>query len=259
MGIINTDEWMMRQFDNPVKICSKFADLFENDDPKNIYEYLLEFGMYRPGRTSKKTYLTLLESKIWTKVGDLFNKYKKFWNGPDVPVFIFPINEENRRLMKETDGKAGVSFKDKVFLFLSPGDDIKEIEALFVHEYHHVCRMHKIKKPLEKYTLLDSIIMEGLAEEAVNHYCGKKYIGNWCYFYSEKELVRYWDKYVSENLDLSRNNTKHDMLLFGTGPYPRLLGYAIGYQIISDFKKEGNFSIKRSLVLPANRFLDPKN
>ncbi|PLR78824.1 hypothetical protein CU633_03260 [Bacillus sp. V3-13] len=255
MGIVNTDAWLKRDFENPVKICSKFADLFENDHPKKIYEYLLEFGMYRPGRACKKSYLKLVERKVWTKVGGLFNKYRNLWKGPDVPVFIFPINEENRGLMKETGGKAGVSFKDKIFLFLSSAGDIKEIEALFVHEYHHVCRMHKIKKPLDEYTLLDSLIMEGLAEQAVNHYCGKKYIGNWCHLYSEKELIRYWDRYISDNLDLSRNHKKHDMLLFGTGPYPRLLGYAIGYYLISEFKKDANFSIKRSLVMPAKRFL----
>ncbi|MDF1512080.1 DUF2268 domain-containing putative Zn-dependent protease, partial [Robertmurraya sp. DFI.2.37] len=38
--------------------------------------------------------------------------------------------------------------KRKCFLFLTPLEDLMELEALFVHEYHHVCRMNKQKKEI---------------------------------------------------------------------------------------------------------------
>ena len=80
---------------------------------------------------------------------------------------------------RKMDHKAGVSFKNKMFLFLTPLQDEKELEALIVHEYHHVCRLNKLVKPLDEYTLIDSIVMEGFAEYVVTKYCGKEYNAKW--------------------------------------------------------------------------------
>ncbi len=68
-----------------------------------------------------------------------------------------------------------------MFLFLTPLEDEKELEALIIHEYHHVCRMNKITKPIQEYTLLDSMVMEGLAEYTVENYCGKNYNAKWIF------------------------------------------------------------------------------
>ena len=54
-----------------------------------------------------------------------------------------------------------------MFLFLTPSLAEKELEALIVHEYHHICRLKILAKPYHEFTLLDSILMEGFAEYAV--------------------------------------------------------------------------------------------
>ncbi|RSD29490.1 hypothetical protein EJA10_01755 [Mesobacillus subterraneus] len=210
--------------------------------------------MYKPDRRTKKIYEQLKVKGFWKLIERIFTKYKKKWNGPDIPIFIFPMDESNARLMREGKGKSGVSFMDKMFLFLTPVEDEKEIEALFVHEYHHVCRMQAQKRNPEEYTLLDSIILEGLAEHAVADHCGKKYTGEWSRRYSTKSLAEYWKKDISEKLSINRNDVLHDQILFGLGSRPRLLGYALGYEIVKQYKQRENFTEKTSFIIPSTEF-----
>lgn len=182
-------------------------------------------------------------------------KYKRKWEGPDIPIFIFPMNESNARLMKEGKGKSGVSFSDKLFLFLTPIDDLKQLEALFVHEYHHVCRMNGLKRNPAEYTLLDSIILEGLAEHAVAENCGDKFTGEWSRRYSTEYLGEFWKNDLLEKLSIKRNDRQHDQILFGLGSRPQLLGYAIGYEIIKQYKQYENFTEKASFSIPSEDFI----
>jgi uncharacterized protein YjaZ len=210
--------------------------------------------MYKPDRKSRRAFDGLKSEGFWDKTEKIFMKYKRKWKGPDIPIFIFPMNESNARLMKEGKGKSGVSFIDKLFLFLTPIDDLKQLEALFVHEYHHVCRMNGLKKSPAEYTLLDSIILEGLAEHAVAENCGDKFTGEWSRRYSTEYLGGFWENDVLEKLSINRNERQHDQILFGLGSRPRLLGYAIGYEIIKQCKQHENFTEKASFSLPSEYF-----
>jgi uncharacterized protein YjaZ len=210
--------------------------------------------MYRPDRRSQKIFEELKAKEFWTETEKVFRKYKTKWKGPDIPIFIFPMDATNSRLMKEGKGKSGLSFIDKMFIFLTSLDDMKELEALFVHEYHHVCRMQAQKKSPDEYTLLDSIILEGLAEHAVAVHCGEKYTGEWSRRYSTKTLGGFWTKDLSKKLSITRNDREHDQILFGLGSRPRLLGYAMGYEIVKQYKQYGNFTEKASFSTPASEF-----
>lgn len=211
--------------------------------------------MYKPDRKSKKAFDGLKSKDFWNKTEKIFMKYKRKWEGPDIPIFIFPMNESNARLMKEGKGKSGVSFIDKLFLFLTPIDDLKQLEALFVHEYHHVCRMNGLKRSPAEYTLLDSIILEGLAEHAVAENCGDKYTGEWSRRYSTEYLRKFWENDLLEKLSIKRNDRQHDQILFGLGSRPKLLGYAIGYEIIKQYKQHENFTEKASFSIPSEDFI----
>jgi len=242
-------------FDNPKKICERLTDHFPGEvNPQRIYRYLMDFGMYKPNQKSRKTYEEMKSRKLWENIEKIHLKYKSKWNGPDIPIFIFPMDASNGRLMKEGKGKSGVSFKDKLFLFLTPIEDPKEIEALFVHEYHHVCRMNGLIKDPSEYTLLDSIILEGLAEHAVAKNCGEEYTGDWSRRYSTEELAEFWKKDLAEKLDITRKDKQHDQILFGVGSRPRLLGYAMGYEIVKQFKQHKNFTEKASFKIPSDKF-----
>lgn len=212
--------------------------------------------MYKPARESWETYLKLKELKIWEKAERIFNKYKQKWQGPEIPVYIFPMDKGDFSLLQEGNGKSGVSFKQGVFLFLTPVEDEKELEALFVHEYHHVCRMAGQEKQLTEYTLLDSMVLEGLAEHAVAVECGSQYVGKWCSKYSEEELGLLWKRYLSSHLEIKKLEMLHDQLLFGMGKYPKLLGYAAGYELVKQYRQHKNFTEKASFTIPSEKLLN---
>ncbi|WP_066071135.1 DUF2268 domain-containing protein [Neobacillus soli] len=254
MGIIRTDQWLQEEFGRPVKICEKLKPYFKGQTSNEIYNQLLNFGMYRPSWSSRSNLDRMVEQKAWDKVEHISQKYQKKWNGPDIPVFLFPLAQSRGFFMREVKSKAGVSFPDKMFLFLSHYEDSKEVEALLVHEYHHVCRLRMLNKKIEDYTLLDSIIIEGLAEYAVLKNCGREYLADWCRMYSEREILNFWEKYLKKQLGKKKHEKAHDELLYGGGRIPNLLGYAAGFSIVENFYKNNNYSTKLSFTTPALTF-----
>ncbi|PLR97752.1 hypothetical protein CVD19_09080 [Bacillus sp. T33-2] len=242
-----------------MRICNSLMQGFEEKHPRAVYHQLLKFGMYKPNRSNWEVYKKLKENNIWQTVDKLFKKYQAQWKGPDIPVYIFPLDTSNKQLVKAGNSKSGVSFKDKLFLFLTPLEDEKELEALFVHEYHHVCRMNKQKREISDYTLLDSMVMEGLAEHAVGKNCGKQYQAKWCDSIPVEEIARYWRKDLAPNLSVKKDTRLHDELLFGLATYPKLLGYAAGFEIVKQYKRRENISDKASFLVPATEFIKSLN
>ncbi|WP_228460305.1 DUF2268 domain-containing protein [Cytobacillus dafuensis] len=256
-GVVRTDKWLEEDFNNPIKICERLLKVFSEEEGKSveIYNYLKKFGMYKPNRRSYECFEALKRRDYWGKAEKIFRKYEKKWKGPNIPIYIFPIVGKTSIFSQTYNTKSGVAFQDKMFLFISPFDDDKELEALFVHEYHHVCRLHHKKKNSEAFTLLDSIILEGLAEHAVEECCGQKYKAKWCNYYSRKDILYFWGRYLKPKLMIKQNSQLHDEILFGKKNYPKMLGYSTGYEIVSMYKEETNFSLKDSFLLPSERFL----
>lgn len=251
MGIINTKKWLEEHFYEPTSICENMKTSFDGDDSHNIYRYLNGFGMYKPSRRSKQTFEKMKELETWNKVERFYKKYKKKWDGPDVPIYLFPF----QMTWRGDENKSGVSFPNQLFLFVGEVTDDKELEALFIHEYHHVCRMHCLKKPIEDYTLLDSIIMEGLAEFAVKENCGKAYNASWCHLYEEEEVKQFWEKELKEHLDVKKTETKHDQLLYGHGRYPRMIGYNTGFYLVNSYFQKKKQTAKMQFTIKSEAFL----
>lgn len=198
----------------------------------------------------------LKEENIWKEVGHLHQKYQRRWHGPDIEIFIFPKDGSGYFRNNDRENKSGVSFPDKMFLFVSHLEDKKELEALFIHEYHHICRIRAQKKNIKAYTLLDSIVLEGTAEFSVEQICGKKYRAQWCDFYSAQELEEYWHSFIQKNLTITKNNRLHDAILFGRNRFPKLIGYGAGYYLVSKYYHNHSYSEKSSLSLPPKTFLE---
>jgi uncharacterized protein YjaZ len=256
MGIIRTDKWLDEEFDTPSKICEKLVSAFKGLSAPKIYNQLTDFGMYRASRLSKEFFNSMKENMVWEEVEGVFQEYKRKWGGPDIPIYLFPIGQNRSFFFRQEEKvKGGVSYPDKMFLFLSDQLTSKELEALFVHEYHHICRLNRQTKRFDDYTLLDSIIIEGLAEYSVLVHCGRNYLADWCTMYSETELDDFWERFLQGNLEIKKSDKKHDDLLYGTGRIPKLLGYAAGFKIIEDYYRDNHYSTKLSFTLPAKKYL----
>ena len=53
-------------------------------------------------------------------------------------------------------------------------------------------------KPVRKYTLMDSLILEGTAEYTVEKILGRKYCAGWVRLYNEEELKKCWHSLIKE-------------------------------------------------------------
>jgi uncharacterized protein YjaZ len=256
MGIIRTDKWLDEEFDTPSKICEKLVSAFKGLSAPKIYNQLTDFGMYRASRLTKEIFTSMKENMVWEEVEGIFQEYKRKWGGPDIPIYLFPIGQNKSFFSRQQEKvKGGVSYPDKIFLFLSDRLNSRELEALFVHEYHHICRLNRQTKRFDDYTLLDSIIIEGLAEYSVLVHCGRNYLADWCTMYSETELDNFWEKFLQGNLNVKKSEKKHDDLLYGAGRIPKLLGYAAGFKIVEDYYRHNHYSTKLSFTLPAKKYL----
>ncbi|MBN8192457.1 hypothetical protein JI667_09865 [Bacillus sp. NTK074B] len=252
VAVVPTDDWLAEWIDNPLDLLKKTKN--GREDQQSFYQYLMKHGMYRSPRLASDTYEKMKEKKLWERFALFEKKYKRKWNGPSVPIYLFPV-QEKRGMFQSSMKKSGVCFKDEIFFFVTDQEDPKEYEALFVHEYHHCVRMKRLNKKDEEYTLLDSIIFEGLAENAVKEYCGEKYVAPWTKVYEQKELSKYYEKWIQPNLDIKRSNPLHDQLLLGQKAYPKMLGYASGYKLVDQYGKKRVSSTNTLMGVPSSTFI----
>ncbi|KAA0546505.1 Zn-dependent protease [Bacillus sp. BGMRC 2118] len=238
MSIIKTDSWLKERGNQPIQLCEYLLPYFEQGKAADIYQYLASYGMYKPSILARNGELQqFIEANHWSTVKKLYHSIQKRWSGPDIPVFILPLHERNAQLMKE-NGKSGLAFKDKLFLFLPREINPLEIKALLVHEYHHVCRLNHIKVKEEEMTLLDVIILEGLAEYAVKEMCGKDYNAKWTSYYSKEKLEKWWKTIILPKKDVKKSDHEYNNLLYGRNGFPKMLGYCIGAHIINKCMNE---------------------
>ncbi|SET67619.1 Uncharacterized protein YjaZ [Oceanobacillus limi] len=254
MTVIHTDKWLLELYDEPIEICGKIEKFFDGVAALDIFQYLTMNGMYRqPDKEREKVVQELHRLNVWEFVKQEERNLMKLWNGPNVPIFILPADTRNRQMNVEYNGKSGLAFDDKLFLFISGENTKNEIRALFTHEYNHVCRLTKNKKKEKDYVLLDSVILEGLAENAVREQFSKKYTAAWTLYYTEEELVTMWERIILPNKDLPKLHRKHPEYLFGLKFQPKMVGYCVGYYLVSKFMLENNLTSKEILHLSSER------
>lgn len=252
MSVIRTDKWLLDSYHKPIEICEKLTKYFKRAGASDIYEYLIQYGMYQPRRTGSEVVKKLQNKRVWEIVHHENKQLQKMWDGPETKIFIFPSDQYNRKLKRDFNGKSGLAFKDKLFLFVAEDNTEKEIRALFTHEYNHVCRLAEDSKNEDEYVLLDTIILEGLAENSVRERFGDEYLSAWTSYYSNEKLEEMWKDIILPNKDISKKDAKHQQILYGTRRYPRMLGYCVGYYVVKKFMEETKKTSKDLLSMKTN-------
>lgn len=249
MAIVRTDKWIAESHGDPSKVCRHLTQYFPTASAAEILLHLTMFGMYITAKQGRALSKKLQDQNVWEITSNEMDLLRSEWNGPSVPVFIFPADVDNNELTREFNGKAGVAYADKLFLFISPHNTEIEIGALLTHEYNHVCRLNSFPKPEDEYTLLDTIILEGLAEMAVEQRFGKASTSSWTSLYSDEQLARFWKAFVHPNRHRVKETVIHQEVLFGSGHYPHMAGYAVGYYLVRNFLKGTDFHAEDVLTL----------
>ncbi|SFL68557.1 Uncharacterized protein YjaZ [Gracilibacillus orientalis] len=267
MTIHATDKWMKRFTDKKgVKdqedqnllhqsvICEPLTKYFKELPPEAIQEHLLRHGLFS-SNLKKEDAQKWLQQNYLSKVNILYKKCKNAWNGPEPDIFIFPSNEEIRELKEWYNSNAGLSYPDKLFLFLQKNAENREIVALFLHEYSHICRLNLFPKKEMEYTLLDAVILEGIAEWIVRKKVGAAYGNKRIEMVTDELLEDLWKKWIEPLQQLTRDHPKHNMIMYGLHGVPRNIGYIIGYNIIQRYMTKQNGSITTLLHTPNHQIL----
>ena len=251
MTVIRTDNWIVESSGDPSIACNYLTSYFPNASAAEIHHHLTKFGMYLSSKQGIELSIKLIVNNVWEIVENELVLLQHEWRGPSIPVLIFPSNADNEELMGEFNGKSGLSYADKLFLFMSPHNTDTEIKSLLAHEYNHVCRLNKFPKQEHEYTLLDTIILEGLAEMAVEEKFGKTSTSLWTSLYSEKQLANLWKEVIYPNRNVAIVNEMHEELLYGFGDTPHMAGYCVGYYVVRNFLKNKNLHAGDVLALPS--------
>jgi uncharacterized protein YjaZ len=255
MPVLPTDEWLMKVKNHPVELCEKLVPYFKGATVREIFLHLSRHGMYRSVNGLRQVIEEMKEKNIWEEVAKIYAALMKRWNGPDIPIFIFPADWQNRRLSREFNSKGGLAYQDKLFLFLLPHHTKKEMEAVITHEYNHVCRLKRMGKKEEDNTLLDAIVLEGLAENAVCEYVGQSYKAKWTTYYSSEQLVKFWTRYLLPYQSINAAHPLYDRLLYGLNFYPNMLGYAVGYEIVKRCLTKKNVPLERLMTISSEQIV----
>lgn len=265
MGVVATERWLrdywkeakntpqhvryLLQFDTLLKHIHVF---FPHMHRQDFHQAMIAQGMFLPESEISRCIRALLERNVWHIVENEYQMLKKEWQGPNVSIYIFPVNEENEIIMNELGGKTGMNFFDKILLFVSSKTKINGVKALLTHEYHHSCRLAQLAKEDGELTLLDSVIIEGLAEFAVLERFGDEEIGKWTSMYDDTELKKMWDAIFQERLHV-RGKEQHRIFLYGHEEMgiPKWAGYAVGYALV----KSCQLTTKELLKLSSQQIL----
>ncbi len=244
MSVIRTNRWLLNSYEKPIELCKKLKAQFEDGvRSSEIHNYLTVYGMYyHPIENGNELIKKLQKNNIWEIIKKEDQILQKKWNGPDIPIFIFPSDQNNRKIQQELNGKSGLAYRDKLFLFISEYNKEDEIRALFTHEYNHVCHLSKYNKKESEYVLLDTVILEGLAENAVREKFGEEFVSEWTTYYSNKELERLWNNLVLPNKNVPRLDHRHEDILYGLHSHPKLSGYCVGYYLVKKYMEENNLA-----------------
>ncbi|MGP4039316.1 DUF2268 domain-containing protein [Gracilibacillus sp. D59] len=267
MTIHATDKWLKRFIDKKNDkdrdeqhllhqsiIFEPLADYFEDIPTEAIQEHLLRHGIFS-SNINKKDAQQWLQQNYLSKVNSIYKKCKNAWNGPKPDIFIFPSNEEIKELREWYNSNAGLSYPDKLFLFLQKNAKNREIVALFLHEYSHICRLNHFPKKEMEYTLLDAIILEGIAEWIVRKKVGAAHGNKRVEKVTDEVLKDLWKTWIAPLQQLNRDHPKHDMIMYGLHGVPKNIGYIIGYNIVQRYMTKQNISITTLLYAPNQQIL----
>ena len=207
MTVVSTDKWL-EEYEFSRKstssdelyslqcsvLCGRLVKLFQEGYTEEIHFELQQQGLFLPEEEIDLE--RLKQMNVWGCVEQEFMDLQQKWNGPTIPIYIFPITQQQK-----ITNKNGVAYPHSLFLFVGEVEK-QELQALFAHEYNHVCRLHHFKKSLDNMTLLDSLILEGLAECAVKELYGDKWLAPWLNNYTFEQEVSLWKTHFLPNLQL---------------------------------------------------------
>jgi uncharacterized protein YjaZ len=172
---------------------------------------------------NKKLILEIIEKSI--------KKCHQFIPSDPTRIFIFPsFNPFKKEKMFGVGGFC--PGKNAVLIDINPVSGWQTaLEKTVYHEFNHSI----VSIPFNQWTLLDSLVFEGLADNFAEELSNGK-TSPWVKACSEKSCREYFFKI--KKLLSSKSYKTHQAVFFANIEYPLWLGYSMGYQIVKSFLKK---------------------
>ena len=267
LTVIETDQWLLNYVSNKTAIfqenlmvqrdilCTPLIRSFSGADTETIQWHLIQHGLFHPDPHDQHVIQGMLSNEYWTITTKQFAILQNEWQGPDIPIFLFPSDFTNEQLRTDLHGISGLSYPDKLFLFITDQTTSEQLKALIVHEYSHVIRFHYVHHQNDILTLRDALVLEGIAEVAVKQIVGDSALSKATKIYDKSTADKHWKNWIKANQDLVKANPKHDLLMYGGDQIPKWAGYNVGYHFVNAYVEKANPSLLELLRTPTKKII----
>jgi uncharacterized protein YjaZ len=229
------------------RIAEPLTALFPDTPAEAIYFELLQNGLLEPHKWTelKDIVETLEEKNVWELTEKEYSRLRNIWHGPEVDIYIYPLTKKRPAFNGIKPNKNGVAYRKALFLFVTPELKEQELYALLAHEYHHICRLAHLGTSPAEHSLKESLVIEGMAEAAVEELYGEEWLSPWAQRYSLEEAKKIWERQFIPALEI-KGLLYHRPFLYGDRKrrLPPWIGYSIGYRIVRSYL-QNNESIEQ--------------
>lgn len=182
---------------------------------------------------------------------------KEFPVSKTIEFELFILDEQDQFVREKLGGvSAFTDWSGKMFFAVLPDAQVRStLRSVINHEYHHHWRTHALTITEQNQTLMDRLILEGLAEHFGKVRLGDAYLGPYKDALTEKQAKDLWEStYKSCRNQLGERT---DVYMFGSKEesLPLWCGYSLGYYLVKWYleKNEGT-SIEYMTSLSSEKF-----
>ncbi|KAA0550411.1 hypothetical protein FZW96_00375 [Bacillus sp. BGMRC 2118] len=195
------------------------------------------------------------ESFIKNKLAHLQHKYRV--DKPiQLEVFLLDDNDE---FVKEKLGgvSAFTEWNGRICFVVLPEEQIRHtLHSVITHEFHHHWRMNSLHINEENETLLDRMILEGLAEHFVEKELGSHFLGPYKDALIESQAKHFWRETYRYHIHEKGDGCNPFMFGNAERQLPFWGGYSIGYYLVKWYvEKNKSISIEELTILPSEQFI----
>ncbi|WP_244668327.1 DUF2268 domain-containing putative Zn-dependent protease [Bacillus sp. NTK074B] len=195
-----------------------------------------------------------LESYIQTELQKLMIKYPSH---KPIQLELF-MSDEHDEFVKEKLGgvSAFTDWSGKMGFIVEASEGVKDtLKSVIFHEYHHHWRMSRLHMTAGEETLLDRLVLEGLAEHFVRVELGESFLGPYRDVLSEEEAWALWNTTYRHHINDRGDVT--DQYMFGNKDIdiPFWAGYSLGYYLVESYMKKNGWTVEELTGLPSASFI----
>ncbi|MGV3489385.1 MAG: DUF2268 domain-containing putative Zn-dependent protease [Tuberibacillus sp.] len=172
-------------------------------------------------------------------------------------VFLYPLDENDTYGRENLGGVSAFADYDGTLTFIVyPEKDVfKVLSSVITHEFHHFWRMGHLGITEENETLLDKLVLEGLAEHFVGKVLGTDRQGPYIRALTPDQAKILWKSAFYNQLELKGDAT--NLYMFGgKSDLPMWAGYSMGYHLVQWFhERHSHLTIEELTLLPSSVYV----